>query len=387
MRVLSVGGGSGGHVTPVLAVLHELRRLDPQAEALFVCDKKFVRQARLLMEPAGIDVRTVASGKLRRYHGVAWWKQLLDLPTTLQNLRDSVLVAIGAIQSVWLLRSWKPDVVFAKGGFVSLPVGFAAHMLKIPLVIHDSDAHPGLTNRVLSRWASQIATGAPLENYTYPKDRTHYVGIPIDRDFRPFTKDERKKARTALGFPDIARPLVVVTGGGLGARCINEAIVRIAPGLIEAGMSILHISGAGEFKRIERVAPESVHYHLVPFVSEGMSQALGAADVVVTRAGATTLLELAALHQAVIIVPNAQLTGGHQVKNAAVYANVGAAEVVDEMRFVANPDELKELILAIATDEQRQKKLGDALAAFAKPDAALDTAQLVVTAAMENERS
>lgn len=337
------------------------------------------------MEPAGVTVRTVASGKLRRYHGVAWWKQLLDLPTTLKNLRDGFLVAVGVVQSMWLLHGWKPDVVFAKGGFVSLPVGFAAHLLKIPLVIHDSDAHPGLTNRILSRWANQIATGAPLENYTYPKDKTHYVGIPIDRDFRPFTDAERKEARTSLGFPDIARPLAVVTGGGLGARRINEAVVHIAPALLEAGLSILHISGAGEFKRIERVAPDSVHYRLVPFVSEGMAQVLGAADVVVTRAGATTLLELAALHQAVVIVPNAQLTGGHQVKNAAVYATVGAAEVVDEMEFATNPDELRELILGIATDEKRQNKLGDALAVFAKPDAALDTAQLVVTAAMETK--
>lgn len=368
-------------MTPVLAVLHELKRLDPKSEALFVCDKKFVRQARSLMEPAGVDVRTVASGKLRRYHGIAWWKQLLDIPTTFKNLRDGFLVAVGVVQSIWLLRKWKPDVVFAKGGFVSLPVGFAAHFLKIPLVIHDSDAHPGLTNRVLSRWADQIATGAPLENYSYPKDRTHYVGIPIDRDFRPFSAAEIKQARTSLGFPDIARPLVVVTGGGLGARRINDALVTIAPSLIDAGLSILHISGEGEFKRVSKTAPESVHYRLVPFVSEDMAQTLGAADVVVTRAGATTLLELAALHQAVIIVPNAQLTGGHQVKNAAVYTGAGAAEVIDEMRFAANPDELKELIVAIAIDKERQKQLGDALAAFAKPEAALDVAQLVVSAA------
>jgi len=370
-------------VTPVLAVLHELKRLDPKTEALFVCDKKFARQARSLMEPAGIDVRTVSSGKLRRYHGVAWWKQLLDLPTTLKNLRDGVLVAVGAIQSVWLLRKWKPDVVFAKGGFVSLPVGFAAHLLKIPLVIHDSDAHPGLTNRVLSRWAAQIATGAPLENYTYPKDRTHYVGIPIDRDFRPFTVAEVKKARTSLGFPDIARPLLVVTGGGLGARRINEAIVRVAPSLIDAGLAIFHVSGEGEFKRTAKIAPQSVHYQLVPFVSKGMAEVLGAADVVVTRAGATFLLELAALHQAVIIVPNAQLTGGHQLKNAAVYGGAGAAEVIDEMRFPEHPTELRDLIVAIATDKKRQEQLGTALATFAKPEAALDVAQLVVTAATE----
>lgn len=383
MRVLSVGGGSGGHVTPVLAVLHELKRLDPTIETLFVCDKLFAARARSLMGPVGIEVRTVASGKLRRYHGVSWWKQLLDLPTVFKNIRDTFLVTFGALQSLWLLRSFRPDVVFAKGGFVSLPVGFAAHLLKIPLVIHDSDAHPGLTNRILSKWASSIATGAPLENYDYPVERTKYVGIPIDRSFKPFSAAEVKKARTELGFPDIDRPLVVVTGGGLGARRINEAIVRIAPTLIDAGLSIFHVSGEGEYKRTEKIAPSSVHYQLVPFVSERMAQILGAADVVVTRAGATFLLELAALRQAVIIVPNAQLTGGHQLKNASVYADAGAAEVVDEMKFAKKPEELRDLIIAIATDKQRQEKLGEALATFARPDAALDVAHMIVTAAPE----
>ena len=352
-------------------------------EALFVCDKRFATQARSLMEPAGVEVRIVFSGKLRRYHGVSWWKQLLDLPTVFSNVRDSVFVALGAIQSIWLLSRWRPDVVFAKGGFVSLPVGFAAHVLKIPLVIHDSDAHPGLTNRVLSKWAKVITTGAPLEYYDYPKDRSRYVGIPIDRSFTPFTAKQVKQARTELGFPDISRPLVVVTGGGLGARRINQAITRIAPELIDAGLAIFHISGEGEYKRTEKVAPHSVHYRLVPFVSEHMADILGAADVVVARAGATSLLELAALRQAVIIVPNAQLAGGHQTKNAAVYEDAGAAEVVDEMLFATHPEVLRDAIITIAKDEVKQQALGDALATFAKPDAALDVAHVIVTTAAE----
>ena len=331
--------------------------------------------------PAGVEVRTIMSGKLRRFHGIAWWKQLLDIPTTLLNIRDSFFVGVGTIQSLVLLKRWRPDVVFAKGGFVSLPVGYAAHILKIPLVIHDSDAHPGLTNRILSKWATAIATGAPLENYTYPKDRTKYVGIPIDRSFKPLTSAEVKEARTMLGFPDIARPLVVVTGGGLGARRINDAVVRIAPMLDKAGLSVLHISGEGEYQRVLEQAPSSVHYRLIPFVSENMAAILGAANVVVTRAGATTLLELAALHQAVIVVPNGQLTGGHQLKNAKVYVDAGAAEILDETQFLEHPSELSDMIIAIADDATKQKRLGAALANFARPQAAANVAAMIVAAA------
>jgi len=110
-----------------------------------------------------------------------------------------------------MLLLWRPDVMFAKGGFVCLPAGIAARLLKIPLVIHDSDSHPGLTNRILAKWATYIATGAPLHNYPYDKKITHYTGIPVREEFRPYNEEERKEVKRVLGF-DESRPLVVVTG-------------------------------------------------------------------------------------------------------------------------------------------------------------------------------
>lgn len=328
-----------------------------------------------------VPVSVIAAGKLRRYHGVSIWKQLADIPTTCKNIRDTALVAVGLVQSLWLLKRWKPDVVFSKGGFVCLPMGIAAHWLKIPLVIHDSDAHPGLTNRILARYARYIATGAPLEYYNYPESKARYTGIPIDRSFRKLSAAEISDARGDLGLPDASRPLVVVTGGGLGARRINQAILATAQKLIDDGVSVIHITGQGEFAASEKLAPESVHYKLLPFVSRDMARVLGAADLVVARAGATTMLELAALGSAVIIVPNPMLTGGHQLKNAAVYQGADAAEIIDEAALVEHPSKIYDEITTLLKSAARRELLGKNLHTFARPDAALDVARLVVEAA------
>ena len=383
MKVVSVGGGSGGHVTPVVAVLNELSRFDPQLEAHFICDRRFGKQAEELMARANhpVSVSVIAAGKLRRYHTVAWWRQLLDVPTTLRIAFVLVLIGVVTVQSFWKLYQIKPDVVFTKGGFVCVPVAIAAKMMKIPIVLHDSDAHPGLANRIISRWASAIATGAPLNYYpSYPATISHYVGIPVDRAYHPFDEDRKKEARTWLGFPDIERPLIVVTGGGLGARRINEAMLAAGKALVDAGISIFHITGHNDFTDCERKAPDSVHYRLVPFVSERMVDALGAADVVVTRAGATTLLELAALKQAVVIVPNPLLTGGHQLKNAVIYEEADAAVIYPEDEL-KETDHFAEVLQSLINDDGKRAELSEHIGVFARRDAALDVAKLIVDAA------
>ena len=174
-----------------------------------------------------VPVHVIRAGKLRRYHGVPLVRQLLDIPTVVRNLRDIAYIVIGFVQSFVLLLRFKPDVVFAKGGYVCLPLGYAAKLLRIPLVIHDSDARPGLTNKLLGRFAQAIATGSPLENYNYPAERSSYTGVPIDPAFHPFTEAEQRAARDTIGIVDIDKPLIVVTGGGLGAESINTGLVMI----------------------------------------------------------------------------------------------------------------------------------------------------------------
>ena len=340
-----------------------------------------------MMGSSGLDVtvKRIHAGRLRRYHTISVWRQLADVPTLSKNIRDVFVTFVGLCQSLWLLFRFKPDVVFTKGGFVCVPLGLAAKLFGIPLVIHDSDAHPGLANRVLSRWAVLIATGSPVEHYPYPREKTHYVGIPVDPSFSPVSEPQQRKLKEELGFHDLHKPLVVVTGGGLGARTINHAVVSIAPQLVER-TSIYHITGTTTYDEVANHAPELIDYQIVPFVSTGMAPVLGAADIVVSRVGATTMQELAALGKAVVMVPNPYLTGGHQLKNALVYEQARAAVTVDEQGLEKNPLILRRALEELLDDASLRKALGKALHAFARPDAAVDMATLIVEAAMASHK-
>lgn len=294
-----------------------------------------------------------------------------------KNLLDIILVGFGIIQSFFKLLFWRPDVIFTKGGFVCLPVGVAAHILRIPLVIHDSDAHPGLTNRILSKWATKIATGAPLEYYNYPKSKTSYIGIPIHEDFKPSNLTQSAAAKAEWGVkPDF--PLLVVTGGGLGATRINNSVLSALSSL-QQYCSVVLVSGTGHFDELRALVPEdSETFKLHAFVSK-MPSLLTAADVVATRAGATTILELAAAHKPTIVIPNAKLTGGHQVKNAKVYADAGAVLVVDEDGMLNDPQILVEAVRKLVVDTKLAGKMSEAFGKFAKPNAAKDMADIILS--------
>lgn len=311
------------------------------------------------------------------------WRQLLrPVSIVLPNIRDALLVGVGFIQSFFKLLVWRPDVIFTKGGYVCLPVGFAAKVLGIPLVIHDSDAHPGLTNRVLARFATKIATGAPLEYYPYPKSISKYVGIPIAREFVVLSDAERKKAKKELGF-DEKRPLIVITGGGLGAGRINNAVAETLQDLMAMG-SIFLIAGTAQYDELRATTPQDdERFQLHSFISQGMATILGAADIVVTRAGATTLLEIAALARPAILVPNMYLTGGHQLKNAKVYADKKAAVIVDDVEMEKDPQLLVGAIAELLIKPAKRKSMAKAMHAMAKPHAASDMANMILGAARE----
>lgn len=380
MKILAVGGGSGGHVTPVVAVLKELRAKQPKVELRFWVDKKFAPQARTILSSFddSVTVHTITAGKLRRYHHLSLLQHFLWPSLMAKNFGDGFLVGVGFIQSLVKLIVWRPDVIFTKGGYVCLPVGMAAHVLKIPLVIHDSDAHPGLTNRILARWATSIGTGAPLEYYHYPKSKSKYVGIPINTEFKPYTKAQQWDAKREWGInPD--KPLVVITGGGLGARRLNDTSMSILKKL-QKSASVVLLSGVGQYDELKaRVPKNNEHFQLHAFTSK-MPLLLGAADVVITRAGATTILELVALAKPTILVPNAALTGGHQIKNAAVYEDAKAAVVLIEDDMVNRPNMLLDAVNELLNAPKATQAMAKRFAAFAKPDAAKDMAKLILAA-------
>lgn len=367
-------------MTPVVAVLHELKERDSSIEIKFWCDKKFAPQATDILEKfdAALKVETVVAGKLRRYHHITFL-QHFTIPSILwPNIRDFFLVFIGVVQSLCKLVAWRPSVVFAKGGYVCLPVGWAARLLGIPLVIHDSDAHPGLTNRLLARHAAIIATGSPLGYYKYPPKKTRYVGIPISKEFRVFTAQERRVAKEQLGM-DPSRPLIVVTGGGLGARQLNDAVLLHLKTLLE-NMNVVLISGREQFDGLRALTPKNdPRFMLFDFVSGGMADMLGAADVVVSRAGATTLLELAALAKPTVLVPSSRLVW--QVKHAKMYSDESAVVLLDETKITDADDRtLADVLTKLVSNKRLQLELARNIHGFAKPHAASDMAALILRA-------
>lgn len=364
-------------MTPVVAVCKELQSGRVRHELRFWCDKKFAHAARAIIGAfdQSIPVVIIPAGKLRRYHGMGRWHWLR--PSIFwPNAVDALRVLAGFAVSCWRLVWWRPDVIFLKGGYVCLPVGWAARLLHIPYVIHDSDAHPGLTNRLLAPGAQRIATGAPLEYYTYPASKTTYVGIPVGSAFVPRTAAEQRQLKQQLGFaPD--RPLVVVTGGGLGAARINDAIMAARQQLL-SHTSIYLISGHHQYAALAKVAPTQGYWRLDAFVAEGMAEVLAAADIVVARAGATTLAELAALKKPTIIVPNGRLTAGHQLKNAKVYQDALAALIVTEEELDRVPSALADTIVHVLKADTLRQELGEHFGAFARPDAARQVAAMIL---------
>ena len=258
-----------------------------------------------------VKISSIYSGKLRRYNHLTFVQHLLIPSIVFGNIADVFKNIAGVFQAFFKLIFLRPDVIFCKGGFVCVPVGLAAWILRIPMVIHDSDAHPGLANRILAKFAKKIATGSPLEFYNYPKAISQYVGIPVREEFKKYSSPEREALKQELGF-SAKKPLVVVTGGGLGAARLNNATVAEAENLTQNAQIVL-ISGVGQFEELKnKTRGSSPDFHLFGFIAQDMWKYLAAADLVVARAGATSNLELAALAKPTILVPNARLTGGHQ---------------------------------------------------------------------------
>lgn len=383
MTIVLTGGGSGGHITPILAVAAELKRLDAGNHIIYIGQTGDGLGDIPAKDPNIDEVFTVRAGKFRRYHGEGW-KQLLDLPTLFKNLRDAVYVLIGLVQSWRLLRQLHPAVIFVKGGFVGVPVGLAAAQLRIPYITHDSDAIPGLANRIIARWATMHAVALPVELYAYPTDKTVATGIPLQAAFRPVTTKLQQQYRHEIGIPVQSKMLFVI-GGGLGAQRINQAVAEAIPHLLHEfrDLHVVQSVGRANLDEIQAHYQQSlteveqgrvtVHGYMNDVYRYG-----GAADIVITRAGATNLAEFALQGKACIVIPSPFLTGGHQLKNAQYLAEQGAAAVLQQTDLEADPLRLAKQVSDLLHHPKHQKALGVGLAAFAKPNATKDLARLIM---------
>jgi len=367
-----------------LAVAHELKKQRPDAEIIYIGQ----RGDKLLDIPANdpsIDATyDVWAGKLRRYADENW-RQWLNVRTQSLNIRDASRLARGVGQSYLLLKKLKPDVIFTRGGFVSVPVAIAGYLNHIPYITHDSDSVPSLANRLIAPRAAKHAVALPIELYPYPRSKTIEVGVPVSDKYIPVTDELRAKYRRQIGIADDEQ-LVFVTGGGNGARALNQAMVANAQYLLKTfpKLHIIHIAGrmledetnAGYTAlALGKEARRRVHVH--GYIN-GMAAYSGAADVVITRGGATTLAEFAIQGVACLIVPSKQL--GWNVKNAQILTKEGAALVLTEEQ-TEQPERLGRALGELLANDTKRKTLGRKMAAYAHPEAATELAELIVKVA------
>lgn len=377
------GGGSGGHITPLLPLAHALRRRQPQCRLIYIG----LRGDKLegIKERFGVfdKVFFVTSGKLRRYHGQSFLARLVDIKTIFLNIRDFFKVLYGTVSARRLLKKLKPNVVFSKGGYVVVPIGLAARRLHIPIITHDSDAEPGLANRLVGRWARLHTTGMPVEYYagTYPADTVKYVGVPVDERIQPVTPQLQTDYKKQLNIPADSFVLLV-SGGGLGSATLNDKTLAIAAEFLSQDSKnyILHFTGRTHEAMVQQkyqqiLNDEQLERVKVAGFNDQFYKYSGAADLVVTRAGASTLAELALQAKACIIMPAAFLTGGHQSKNAEELKKYHAAIVENDN---LKPQNLLRLIEGLRLNSKRRRELADNLGSMARPAAADQLADLIL---------
>lgn len=382
------GGGSGGHITPILAVASELKRLRPDVEIIYIGQ----RGDALLDIPAqdaNIDqVFTVRAGKFRRYHGEGW-RQLMHVPTQAKNVRDAVYVLMGIWQSFWLMKRLKPAVIFSRGGFVSVPVTLGGKLNGIPYVTHDSDIVPSLANRIISRWARLHAVALPEYLYPYPRNRTVMVGIPLSDNYQPVTLSLQQQYKHQLGLAKFEQ-ILLVTGGGNGAQMLNDAVAHNVGHLLKRypRLVVVHIAGRALQAAVGALYDELIkdksqrsRVRVSGFVTDFYRYS-GASDVIIARGGATNLAEFAVQAKACIIVPAKQLVGGHQTKNASVLAKDDAIIMLSEEQ-AEQERRLAKIVGDLLDNPKKRAALGNHMRRFARRDAATKLASELLKIAGE----
>jgi len=359
MKILFTGGGTGGHFYPIVAVAEEVKKQIKEnrlvdAELYFMSPTPY--NAGILYEN-GIKYIKNAAGKQRTYFSIL-------------NFLDIFSTGWGVITSLWKVFNLYPDVIFGKGGYASFPVLLSAKILRIPVVIHESDSVPGKVNLWAGKFAKRIAVSYPEAAKYFPKDRVALTGNPV-RNELVLRKVEGSREFFKLE-PDL--PVILVLGGSQGSKIINDAMIDALPELLKK-YQVLHQTGKNNFKEASETGDVVLlnndfkqRYHVVDYFNTiSMRMAAGAANLIISRAG-STIFEIAAWGVPSIIIPITESRNDHQRSNAFAYARAGACEVVEEENLTSNI--LTAEVSRIISSPEISERMAEGAKGFFKPRAA-----------------
>jgi len=365
MKILFTGGGTGGHIFPIIAIAREIRRIYLKSDLkLFYIGPKD-EFSKILLSQEGIKVKTIICGKIRRYF--SFW-----------NFIDIFFkIPIGILQSFFSIFLLSPDLIFSKGGYGSIPAVISGWIFGVPIFLHESDISPGLANRFLSKFVSEIFVSFPKTEFFAPK-KVILVGNPIRRELLEGSKEE------ALEFFKITggKPVILILGGSQGAQKINEVLLLILPEMLR-DFELIHQTGSKNFKEVKAqsraVIPPDLgkYYHLHPFFQEReLKLAYSLADLIVARAGSGTVFEIAALGKPSILIPLPLAAQNHQMKNAYSFAEGKGSIIIEETNFTPHffLERLKFLFANPKEIENMEKKAKE----FARPEAARVIAKYIL---------
>ena len=348
MKVLFTGGGTAGHINPALAAAGYLRQKEPDAQILYVGNKGGMEER--LVPQAGFEIKTVhISGFQRKLTPKNLWR----------NAQTVVRVFTATAEAKKILQEFAPDVCVGTGGYVSGPVIREAAKLGIPCVIHESNAYPGVTTKMLAKSVKTVMLAVPdAKKYLDPKAVCTVTGNPVRGEV---LAAQREESRKALGLDD--RPLVLSFGGSLGASALNRAAAyMLAQSAKEGKYQHIHGYGAHDEKFLSECREFGLDLEKSPQIQvltyiDNMPQCLSAADLVIGRAGAMTLSEIEAKAKASILIPSPHVAENHQFHNAMALVNRGAAEIIEEKDLTG--ELLWEKVQGILSDPERLRSLGE----------------------------
>lgn len=309
-KILLTGGGTAGHVTPNIALLPDLKAAGYDIHYI----GSYEGMEKQLIEAQGIHYDGISTGKFRRYLSV-------------KNLSDPFRVIKGYYQAKKLIKNYKPDVVFSKGGFVAVPVVLAAGKFKIPVIIHESDMTPGLANKICMKSASKICCNFPETVKLLPADKAVLTGTPIRRELLEGSRS------AGLKFTGLSpeKPILMMMGGSSGSRAVNAALRNALPQLLKE-FQVIHLCGKGNLDQ-SLIQPGYVQYE---YISAELKDLFAAADIVLSRAGANAICELLALKKPNILVPlPAAVSRGDQILNANSFQKQGFSYVLEEEKLTS----------------------------------------------------